>query len=68
MINIQNKDNECFRWCLSPGNRNLSNIRNVDRDFAKQLKLKDIKSPDHKKYYAQTEEQKQISFFSVFGC
>ena len=41
LINTQNKDNECFRWCfvryLNLVNKNLAKIRNVDKKFAKQL-------------------------------
>ena len=39
LINIQNKDNECFRWFLvrhlTAGNKNPPKIRNVDKEFAK---------------------------------
>ena len=27
---IQSEDNECFRWCLKPLNKNLAKIKNVD--------------------------------------
>ena len=41
LININNENNECFRWCLAryfnPVNKNSANIRNIDRVFAKQL-------------------------------
>ena len=44
LINIQNVDNECFRWCLvrylNPVTKNVAKIRNVDRTFAKQFNFK----------------------------
>ena len=53
MINIQNEDSECFRWCLvrhlNPANKNPAKIRNVDREFAKRLNLKSMKFSVHKK-------------------
>ena len=37
LINILNKDNECFRWCLvrylNPVNENSARNRNVDKEF-----------------------------------
>ena len=43
LINIQNDDNECFRWCLlkysSPVTKNPAKIRNIDREFASNLIL-----------------------------
>ena len=39
LINIQNEDNECFRWCLvrylNHVNENPAIIRNIDKEFAK---------------------------------
>ena len=44
LINIQNEDNECFRWCLvtylNPVNENPAKIKNVDEEYAKQSDLK----------------------------
>ena len=52
LINIQNEDNECFRWCLvrylNPVNKNPVKILNVDKEFAKQLNFKGVKFPVHK--------------------
>ena len=60
LINIQNENNECFRWCLvrylSPLNKNPAKFRNADRKFAKQLHFKDVKFPVHKKDYAKIEK------------
>ena len=37
VINILNKDDDCFRWCLvryvNPVNKNLAKIKNVDKEF-----------------------------------
>ena len=39
LINIQNDDNWCFRWCLGRYlnllNKNPAKIKNYDREFAK---------------------------------
>ena len=57
LINIQNNNNKCFRWCLvrcfSTLNKNPANIRNDDREFAKQLNFKVVKFPVHIKDYAK---------------
>ena len=41
LINIQNEDNECFRWCLvsyvNPVYKHPARIRKIDREFPKQL-------------------------------
>ena len=70
LINVQNEDNECFRWCLfrhvNPINKNPAKIRNIDKDFAKQLHFKRIKFPVHKKDYAKIEKQYNISI-NIFG-
>ena len=70
MINIQNEDNECFRKCLvrclDPVDKNPATIKNIAREFAKQLNFKGIKFPFQKKDYAQIKEQNKISI-NVFG-
>ena len=49
LINIQNKDNECFRWCLVryliTVNKSLAKIRNAEEEFQKQLKFTGVKYP-----------------------
>ena len=69
-INIQNKDNECFRQgfvrYLNPINKNQKKIRNIDKVFGKKLDLRGIKFPTHKKEYAKIEKQNNISI-NVFG-
>ena len=65
MINVQNEDNECFRWSfvryLNSVNKNPVKIRNVDKTFAKQLDFKGIKFSVHKKDYPKIEKQNNIS-------
>ena len=49
LINIQNIDNNDVRWCLvnylNFVDKNLAEIRNVSKEFVKQLSFKDIKLP-----------------------
>ena len=44
LINIQNLNNECFKWCLviclNPLNKNPAKIRNGDKEFPSNLILK----------------------------
>ena len=63
LINIQNEDNECFRWCLVRylNKKNPEKIRNVDKEFAEQLNFKGIKFAVHKKGYAKAGKQNNIS-------
>lgn len=41
LINLKNKDDECFRWChirhLNPREGNPQRIKKVDKDYIKQL-------------------------------
>ena len=53
LINIQNKDNECFRWLLVRPAR----IGNVVKEFANQLSFKGVKFSVHKKDYVKVEEK-----------
>ena len=61
LINIQNKDNECFRWYLvrylNCVNKNPAEIRYVDRKFAKQLSFEGVKFSVDKKDYEKIEKQ-----------
>ena len=47
LINIQNEDNECFRWCLARYlnfvNKNPGKIRNIDSEFVNQPNFKGVK-------------------------
>ena len=69
LINIDNKDNECFRWSLVRYFSLLKNpaiIRNVDKKFAKQLNYKNVNFPVYKKEYSKIEKQNNISI-SMFS-
>ena len=70
LINIQHKDNECFRWrlviYLNPVNKNPAKNTNVDNEFAKQLAFKSITLPAHEKDYAGIEKENNI-FINVFS-
>lgn len=41
LINLQNKDNECFRWChirhLNPQNKDPQRVKKIDREYVKVL-------------------------------
>ena len=49
LINLQNKDNECFRWChvryLHPEDRNPGRIKKSDRGYAMELDYKGVHFP-----------------------
>ena len=51
LINTQNNDDECFRWCLirhlNSVNKNRNKIRTEEK-LAKQLNFKDASFPVHK--------------------
>ena len=62
LINIQNiYDNECFKWCLyrylKPADRNPARITKADKNFARKLDFKDIKSPVEVKYIHKIEKR-----------
>ena len=52
LTDIQSEDNECFRWCLKPLNKNLAKIKNADSSFVNQYIFKFVKScvPKTKQY------------------
>ena len=70
IINPQNKDNECFRWChirhLNPRNSNPQRIKKTDKSFVKQLNYDDIEFPVSIKQYNKIETQNSINI-NVFG-
>ena len=49
LINLKNKDNECFRWChirhLNPQDKYPQRIKNVDKKMVNELNYKDIEFP-----------------------
>ena len=49
LINPQNKDNKCFRWChirhLNPQNKDPQRIKKSDKPYIKKLNYDRIKFP-----------------------
>ena len=68
LIDIQNENNECFRWCLVRylNSVEIRIIRNIDRKSVKQRNFNSIKFPLQKKDSANIENKTKISI-SVFG-
>ena len=61
LINIQNEDIEKFRWYLvrylNLLNKKSAKLRNVDREFVKQLNFECVKYPVHKKLCRYRKEK-----------
>ena len=70
LINLQNKDQECFRWChirhLNPQAKNPQRIKKVDREYIKNLNYSGIEFPVTIKQYNKIEKQNNINI-NVFG-
>lgn len=71
LINIQNEDNECFRWChapyINPKTENPQWIRNSDREMAEMLNCQGVELPvSVKKNYVKVKVQNSINI-NVFG-
>ena len=70
LINIQNKDNECFRWChirhLNKQKQNPQRIKKSDKIFINNLNYKNINFPITVKDYNKIELQNNINI-NVFG-
>ena len=70
LINIKNKDNECFRWChirhLNPQEKNLQRIKKVDKQSIEGLNYEGIEFPVSQKHYNKVEKQNSIRI-NVFG-
>ena len=66
LINIKNKDNECFRWCHIR-HLNLQNkdhperITKKDKQYINQLDYTDIEFPVSQKQYNKIEKQNNIN-------
>ena len=69
-INLQNKDNECFRWChihhLNPQQKNLQRIKKADKQYIKKLDYSRIEFPVGQRHYNKIENQNSINM-NVFG-
>ena len=70
LINIQNKDNECFRWChiryLNPQNKDPQRVKIIDKEMVAQLNYQGVEFPVNVKHYSKIEEQNSINI-NVFG-
>ena len=70
LINLKNKDNECFRWChiryLNPQLKDPQRIKKDDRQYIKNLNYQGIEFPVTTKQYNKIEKQNNINI-NVFG-
>ena len=70
LINIKNKDNECFRWChirlLNPQDKDPQRIKRSDKEYINKLDYSGIEFPVTVKQYNKIENQNQINI-NVFG-
>ena len=70
LINIQNIDKKCFKWCLvrylNPADHNLKRIAKSDDDFAKKPDFKDMKFPVKIRDIHKIGKKNSIGI-SVFG-
>ena len=70
LVNMKNKDNECFRWChirhLNPQKKNLQRVMKGDKQFIGGLNYKGIEFPVSQKQYDKIEKQNSIRI-NVFG-
>ena len=64
LINIKNKDDECFRWChirhLNPQKTNPQRIKRVDKQFIEGLDYANIEFPVSQRQYNKIEKQNDI--------
>ena len=71
LINIKNKDNECFRWYhirhLNPQKKDPQRIKKEDKRLIGELNYEGIEFPVSQKQYNKTETQNSIRI-NVFGC
>ena len=70
LINLKNKDNECFRWChirhLNPQEKDPQRIKKDDKQYIKNLDYQGIKFPLNINQYNKVEKQNSIRI-NVFG-
>ena len=70
LVNLKNKDNECFRWChirhLNPQLKDPQRIKKDDRQYIKNLNYQGIKFPVTIKQINKIEKQNNIRI-NVFG-
>ena len=70
LINMKNKDNECFRWChirhLNPQDKYPQRIKKTDKQSVENLNYSGVEFPVNVKHYNRIEKQKSINI-NVFG-
>ena len=70
LINLRNKDNECFRWChirhLNPQKKDPQRIKKADKAYVEKLDCTGIEFPVSQKQYNKIEKQNSIRI-NVFG-
>ena len=70
LINIKNKDTECFRWChirhLNPQEKDLQRIKKEDKKMINEMNYGGIEFPVSQKHYDKVEKQNSIKI-NVFG-
>ena len=70
LINLQNNDNQCFRWChiryLNPQDKKPQRIKKSDKEYINKLDYSGIEFPVTTKQYNKIEKQNEINI-NVFG-
>ena len=70
LINMKNKDNECFRWChirhLNLQDKDPQRIKKTDKQYIKKLDYSSIEFPVTVKQINKIEKQNNISI-NLFG-
>ena len=70
LINIKNKDDECFRWChirhLNPQKKDPQRIKRDDKQYVDKLNYNGITFPVSQKQYQKIKKQNSIKI-TVFG-
>ena len=70
LINMKNKDNECFRWChirhLNPQDKDPQRIKKTDKQYIEKLDYSSIEFPVTVKHINKIEKQNNICI-NLFG-
>ena len=70
LINMKNKDNECFRWChirhLNPQDKDPQRIKKTDKQYIEKLDYSNIEFPVTVKQINKIEKQNNICI-NLFG-
>ena len=70
LINMKNKDNECFRWChirhSNPQDKDPQRIKNTDKQYIEKLDYSSIEFPVTVKQINKIEKQNNICI-NLFG-